>query len=184
MNDGIPTAAERERIEQLHAALGIGGDYAVRRAHPFQPEADATMLTEVRTGLRDPARAILLERAAAEAWRRLREGAEGDRVQLELISGFRSVERQAEIVRGKLLQGQAIEDILRVVAAPGYSEHHTGCAVDLGTPESAPLEESFEQTAAFAWLARRAGDFGFTLTYPRDNPLGIVYEPWHWRWRA
>ena len=25
-----------------------------------------------------------------------------------------------------------------------------------------------------------AGAFGFSMTYPRDNPWGIIYEPWHW----
>ena len=43
-----------------------------------------------------------------------------------------------------------------------------------------PAEESFEATDAFAWLTGNAGDFGFQMSYPRDNPHGITYEPWHW----
>ena len=65
-------------------------------------------------------------------------------------------------------------------AAPGYSEHHTGRAVDLTTPGTPPLLEAFERTAAFAWLERHAARFGFVMTYPRNNPLGVIYEPWHW----
>ena len=45
-------------------------------------------------------------------------------------------------------------------------------------------EESFEATPAFAWLQARAGDFGFAMSYPRGNPHGIVYEPWHWRFEG
>ena len=30
------------------------------------------------------------------------------------------------------------------------------------------------------WLASHAGEFGFSMSYPRGNPHGIVYEPWHW----
>src|SRR5690606_38685754 len=69
-----------------------------------------------------------------------------------------------------------------VNAAPGYSEHHGGDALDIGTTGESPAEESFEHTAAFAWLQAHAGRFGFALSYPRDNPHGITYEPWHWRY--
>lgn len=73
-----------------------------------------------------------------------------------------------------------MQEILNVNAAPGYSEHHGGRALDIGTPGEPPAEESFEHTPAFAWLTRHAGDFGFVMSYPRGNPHGIVYEPWHW----
>ena len=80
----------------------------------------------------------------------------------------------------KRARGQSVEEILHVNAAPGYSEHHSGRALDIGTPGEPPAEESFEHTSAFAWLTRHAGDFGFVMSYPRANPHGIVYEPWHW----
>jgi len=100
------------------------------------------------------------------------------------LSGFRSVARQEEIIREKLSAGQPLADILRLVAAPGYSEHHTGRALDLGAPDEPPLEEGFAETAAFTWLVAHAGDYGFRLSYPRGNPHGIAYEPWHWCWHA
>ena len=34
-----------------------------------------------------------------------------------------------------------------------------------------------------AWLRTNAPRFGFHLSYPRNNPHGIGYEPWHWCWR-
>ena len=43
-----------------------------------------------------------------------------------------------------------------------------------------PLEEVFDQTAAFEWLVNHARDFGFSMSYPRDNPQRFLYEPWHW----
>ena len=76
--------------------------------------------------------------------------------------------------------GQAKCDFV-VNAAPGFSEHHSGLALDIGTQDEPPAEESFERTAAFAWLRDHAGEHGFVMSYPRDNPHGIVYEPWHWR---
>ena len=51
-----------------------------------------------------------------------------------------------------------------------------------GCPGYAGLNEDFAKTAAFRWLKRRAGEFGFWLSYPRGNPHGIAFEPWHWCW--
>src|SRR5690606_40001 len=61
---------------------------------------------------------------------------------------------------------------------------HGGDALDIGTPDEPPAEASFEATPAFDWLSRHAGGHGFTMRYPRGNPHGIVYEPWHWRFRG
>ncbi|MEQ1638880.1 MAG: D-alanyl-D-alanine carboxypeptidase family protein [Methylococcales bacterium] len=72
------------------------------------------------------------------------------------------------------------EDILTVLAPPGFSEHHTGCAVDISTPGTAPAALVFEQTAAFSWLNTNAHRFGFYLSFPLGNPYGYQYEPWHW----
>ena len=58
-----------------------------------------------------------------------------------------------------------------------------GRVVDLTTPGYAALEEEFENSAAFEWLSRNAVEHGFHLSYPRDNPHGIAYEPWHWCWK-
>src|SRR5579884_1977066 len=121
---------------------------------------------------------------AACASRRMREAAARDGVELQVVSAFRSVEYQLGILRRKLARGQTIEQILRISAAPGYSEHHSGRALDLTTPGCAALEEDFERTAAFAWLSTNAQRYHFHLSYPRGNPHGIAYEPWHWCWRA
>ena len=98
------------------------------------------------------------------------------------ISAYRSVAYQATLIANKLAKGEQLTDILQSVALPGYSEHHTGEALDLATPGQAVLTEAFEQSAAFAWLSRHAADFGFYLSYPRNNSAGFVYEPWHWRY--
>src|SRR5579875_1789940 len=105
-----------------------------------------------------------------------------DGIDLQVVSAFRSIEYQLGILERKLARGQTIDEILRVSAAPGYSEHHSGRAVDLTTPGFAALEEDFERSPAFAWLMRNASPFGFALSYPRGNPHGIAYEPWHWCW--
>ncbi len=125
-----------------------------------------------------------LEPRAALAWKRMRARAAAQGIALELVSAFRSIAYQCGIVERKRAKGQSIDEILRVSAAPGYSEHHTGRAIDVTTPGFPVLEETFERSSAYAWLAANASRFGFHLSYPRGNPHGIAYEPWHWCWRA
>ncbi len=156
--------------------LGIPPDYGACRQLAEQVEARELVTARV---LKD-GRELKLAPDAAEAWARLRAAAADDRIELLLISGFRSYYHQRSIIERKLADGDPLELILRVNAAPGFSEHHTGRAVDIGTPGCPPLSEDFERTAAFQWLTNHAGHHGFTLSYPRNNPHGVIYEPWHW----
>ncbi|ATC64855.1 D-alanyl-D-alanine carboxypeptidase [Nibricoccus aquaticus] len=174
--------AYARRIAALHEALGIPHDYSLRRLLDVQPEADPAALVSI--GQTDADRDCQLIESAAHAFRGMRARAREYDIELMPLSGFRSVERQVEIIRGKLALGEKIEVILNTMAAPGYSEHHTGRAIDIGTPGDLPLEESFSQTKAFSWLERHAGSFGFAMSFPKENPHGFIYEPWHWCWRA
>ncbi len=163
-------------LRELHEELGIPEDYGHNGGPPVFDEA----LDLVDIGPNLVGRAQQLAPAAAKSWKAMRAAANADGVTLMIVSGFRSVDYQARLIRKKINAGQAIEEILEVNAAPGYSEHHTGLAVDIATPGSRPLTEEFETTQAFEWLGRNAGRFGFSMSYPRDNPWGFVYEPWHW----
>lgn len=167
-------------LAAIHHALGIVADYGAQRSlRPFD-EAIERELVEV--ALNPDGRPVRLRPAAAAAWYCMRDAARADGVTLVAISGFRSVQRQTELIRDKLDAGQPLAEILRSVAAPGYSEHHTGRAIDITSDEHIDLDEDFARTAAFRWLQRRAPGFGFSLSFPKDNPHGIVYEPWHWCW--
>jgi D-alanyl-D-alanine carboxypeptidase len=97
-----------------------------------------------------------------------------------MVSAFRSLDYQVGIFKRKLEKGQTIEQILHVNLPPGYSEHHTGRAIDIAAPGAPPLTEEFEQTLAFRWLETHAHRWHFKMTYPRGNPHGVIYEPWHW----
>ena len=110
----------------------------------------------------------------------MKRDAAGRGVPMFLVSAFRSPRRQHDLIARKLAAGQALERILAVNAAPGYSEHHTGRALDIGAPACEVLTEAFENTSAFHWLTDNAARYGFNMSYPRGNELGIAYEPWHW----
>lgn len=127
-------------------------------------------------------RPLWLAPRTAHAWQAMREAARADGVPMDAISGYRSHAYQLGIVTRKLARGQPLAGILTVNAAPGFSEHHSGRAVDIGMPGTPPAETAFEATPAFVWLSRHAARFGFFMSYPRENPHGILYEPWHWCW--
>jgi len=166
--------------DRLHA-LGLDADaYATRTGLTLVPEPERLAFA----GFDRWRRALWLRLGAARAWLRMRDAALADGIVLEAISGYRSHDYQLGIFERKLARGLAVPDILAVNAAPGFSEHHSGLALDIGSPGEPPAEESFDAASAFAWLQGRASEFGFRMSYPRDNPHGIVYEPWHWRFHG
>ncbi|MBD4644500.1 D-alanyl-D-alanine carboxypeptidase family protein, partial [Xanthomonas citri pv. citri] len=74
----------------------------------------------------------------------------------------------------------------RVSARPGYSEHQTGLAWDVGdaaTP-TCDLEACFGDTAAGRWVAAHAAEHGFVIRYPAgaEDETGFAHEPWHLRY--
>ena len=164
------------RVAQILAELGIPAAYGVDRHMPSYAEARDL----VSVGMDIYGRDRQLTPHAAGRWTELRVAAHQDGIALLLVSAFRSLEYQRKIFERKIRAGESLEHILKVNAPPGYSEHHTGRAVDLTTPGCPPLAEEFETSAAFAWLVRHAHRLGFAMTYPRENRFGIAYEPWHW----
>jgi D-alanyl-D-alanine carboxypeptidase len=163
-------------IEPDFADLGIPSDYGVKPRRPAY--AEASELVDVEPNILGTMQRLAPE--TARAWHRMKEAAAVGGVRLMLVSGFRGVHHQADLIRRKLAAGETIEAILKVNAAPGFSEHHTGRALDIATPGTRPLTAEFEKSPAFAWLCENAASFGFDMPYVRGNRLGFAYEPWHW----
>lgn len=90
--------------------------------------------------------------------------------QFIVMSGYRNLEEQ-----------QALYDEMGSSYAmkPGYSEHHTGLALDIGSTEG-----TMEVAPEGKWVANNAHRFGFVLRYPADKTAitGIEFEPWHLRY--
>lgn len=129
--------------------------------------------------------AIKLRIAAADKFRQMQSAARQEGIILTPISGFRSVAQQDYLFfQIKENRRQDTSKRAEVSAPPGYSEHHTGYAVDIGDGRvpATNLNTNFENTAAFKWLQKNAARYSFELSYPRDNLQGINYEPWHWRY--
>lgn len=128
---------------------------------------------------------IKLRKPAAKAFLEMQAAARRDGISLVPLSGFRSVEQQEYLFFGiKAQRGQVTRERAEVSAPPGYSEHHTGYAIDIGDGRAPAthVETSFGKTAAFQWLEENAARYSFELSFPQDNPQQISYEPWHWRY--
>ncbi len=129
--------------------------------------------------------AIKLQPAAQASINAMIAQAKADGVKLGIISGFRSLEDQNYLFFDvKKERGETSQTRAEVSAPPGYSEHHTGYAVDF-IDESQPqteLEESFETTPAYRWLQKNAAFYNFEMSFPQDPSSPVGYEPWHWRY--
>ena len=122
-----------------------------------------------------------------KALMKMSSAAERDGIQLILLSGYRSIELQREIFYGnKSRRNQIAIERAKVSAPPGYSEHSTGYAVDLGdgTMRNTDFEVEFEETPAYKWLTNNAARYHFILSFPKDNQQGVSFEPWHWRFEG
>ncbi len=127
---------------------------------------------------------IQMRQAAAKQFLAMVAAARTSGVILVPISGFRSVKDQQNIFFSiKDQRQQTVSQRAEVSAPPGYSEHHTGYAVDIGdwAVPATNLNPDFDKTRAFEWLSTNAAHFNFEMSFPKHNSQGVSYEPWHWR---
>ena len=103
---------------------------------------------------------------------------------LEVLSSYRSVKSQIDLVNKFRKAGKSWEEIYESIAPPGYSDHQTGLAVDLCSAGS----ENVTCKPAFDWLAAHAHEYGFELRYPycdaSRNEGQFKQEPWHYLWKG
>ncbi len=128
---------------------------------------------------------IKLHQNAAQAFLEMSAAARSKGIKLVPISGFRTIADQEYLFfEIKAQRGQNAAKRAEVSAPPGYSEHHTGYAIDIGDRDfpDTDLSVNFEKTKAFQWLQKNAAYYSFELSFPPNNPQGVSYEPWHWRY--
>ncbi|WP_430296561.1 M15 family metallopeptidase [Sinomonas sp. B1-1] len=126
----------------------------------------------------------LLNPVTAHAAEQMFAAATADGAPMTLLSGYRSYATQVATYNGWVArQGQEAADVAS--ARPGYSEHQTGFAFDIGDPSGAcSLQPCFKDTKAALWVAAHAHEYGFIVRYPwwYHETTGYYYEPWHLRY--
>ncbi|TVU63904.1 M15 family metallopeptidase [Paenarthrobacter nitroguajacolicus] len=125
-------------------------------------------------------------RAEAAAWLNglFQGAADAGTGGLSIVSGYRSYAQQQQVYSYYVsIYGQAYADTIS--ARPGYSEHQTGLAMDIGNAAgNCGLSTCFGDTAAGKWVAANAHKYGFIVRYPNGytGTTGYSYEPWHLRY--
>lgn len=170
-------------IVEIHRKLGIPAEYMRGKSNwPLHGETTDLVSLESRdTGQEETT--VEMTPVTAAAWLEMRKDASARGIELMTRSAFRSWKRQARLIEKALAnreEPRTLPEVLTRIAPPGFSEHHTGCAIDIGCPECFPPTQDFAKTRAYAWLTRNARRYGFRMSYPENNPFGIIFEPWHW----
>jgi D-alanyl-D-alanine carboxypeptidase len=113
----------------------------------------------------------------------LRRGAIRHQTPIELISGYRSYARQAELFAAEA-ESVGDDEARKTTARPGHSEHQLGTAIDVLGVGSGQLVPEFADTPTGRWLTANSWRYGFVLSYPDDSAERSCYsyEPWHLRY--
>lgn len=129
-----------------------------------------------------------IEKKTYEAFLRLREDLiKNNGIQPELLSVYRTVEKQEEIF-ARYTREHGLEYAKTYAAVPGYSEHHTGFAIDVGFYLDGTVDHAIASLLSFedlfAVVHQKLPQYGFILRYPKGKEAitNIGYEPWHFRY--
>ena len=169
-----PSQATTRRPADIESASSM--TVLVNKHNPLSP------LTYAPEDLQ-PFGSVLLRTEAAEAAHRMFADASAAGAPMVALSGYRSYETQQGTYASWAAQyGTDQADVAS--ARPGYSEHQTGLALDIGTGGACDLQPCFKDTAAALWAAENAHRYGFVVRYPwwHHETTGYWYESWHLRY--
>ena len=169
---------EKGSLDNLNFQAQINHDHRILGHLPY-PEISKEKLVLIEPN-------IEVHMDMRDSLLKMREEAKKDGIYLVFLSGYRSINLQNDIFYSlKSIRNQEAAERARVSAPPGYSEHSTGFAIDIGdaTQRETDFETDFENTEAFRWLLKNAAKFHFKLSFNKDNKY-IDYEPWHWRYEG
>lgn len=173
----VSAAPQAPPVQQTQAAAPGAPLLIVNKQNALSP-------TGFEPGDLVPAAGVVLAAPAAAALTAMIDAAASEGVSVTAVSGYRSFGEQTRLYSGYTgLYGQVHTDALS--ARPGFSEHQTGLAVDIGNPGgTCALQRCFAATPAGSWAAANAARFGFIIRYPEGAAAvtGYDYEPWHLRY--
>lgn len=130
---------------------------------------------------------FLVEKETLKHFNNLRNELLEEGIDIELDSTYRSVDEQIEL--WNYFREEYGEDYCKqYLATPGYSEHHTGLAIDVFLIKNGKIirenDAMIAERETFTKVHEKLAKHGFILRYPenKDNITGYAYEPWHFRY--
>lgn len=124
---------------------------------------------------------LMINKEAYNEYKKMQDDMAKEGLTIRIISAYRTYQYQ-ENLYNNYLKKEAKNIVDTYSARPGYSEHHTGLAIDV---DNKKLDfNKFYLTKEFLWMQDNAYKYGFILRYPKDkeNITGYFYEPWHYRY--
>jgi len=141
---------------------------------------------------------LQLDKRIIGATQRLLEAAEKANIPLQIISAYRTVSYQEQLVQKEIYQNiakgmtraEAEQQTYHLLSKPGHSEHNVGLAIDVVDKAyyqqygGQLLQEAVATSEGAVWLKENAANFGFTLRYPqgKEEITKTGYEAWHYRY--
>ncbi|MBR3152140.1 MAG: D-alanyl-D-alanine carboxypeptidase family protein [Clostridia bacterium] len=175
--DTASKTAEKEEINYLTL---------VNKQNRLPDDWESIVELEKTTGVNG--KEIVVEKKALEQFKKLQKDVlENDGVDIELDSVYRSVAAQEDLWQ-RFTEEYGIDYVKKYVAVPGFSEHHTGLAIDVCLVKDGVVIDDNDDMIAekdiFAKVHAKLADYGFILRYlpGRKDSTGYAYEPWHFRY--
>ncbi|MBD8026501.1 M15 family metallopeptidase [Ureibacillus sp. Re31] len=178
------TEKTEEPIKQQEQPLENGG-YIEGQALPKEPTyVDGVLIANKKYPLPADFAPGESEEARA-AFEKMAADAKKAGFDITAFSTYRSYEYQ-DTLYNNYVNRDGKENADRYSARPGYSEHQTGLAFDIGEKgkEDLWLTAEFGESEAGKWLVENADKYGFILRYPKGKEAitGYMYESWHFRY--
>jgi len=175
--------------KSLLSAKAVNQSQATKSSNTFlghypYNEANQSQLTIIGSYAQEPyQRFEYFDKEAGKALMKLIYSARDEGVWIVPVSGFRDLGKQKLLFEMQIEKKGSESAAAKVSAPSGYSEHHTGYAIDLtdGLFPKQDITNEFVNTKAYRWLTLHAKEFGFEMSFPQNNPDGVMFEPWHWR---
>ncbi|MFD2044265.1 D-alanyl-D-alanine carboxypeptidase family protein [Ornithinibacillus salinisoli] len=177
------TTIDEETVE-------LGNPYEIlalinkKHALPADYEPEDLVVPDVRFPFPEDLPKKQMRKIAAKALEQMFAAADQKGLDLFAQSGFRSYERQ-EGLFASYVSAHGEEEANTFSARPGESEHQSGLAMDVTSPDADyQLTTAFGETEEGIWLQENAADFGFIIRYPlgKEEITEYQYEPWHLRY--
>lgn len=163
----------------------------VSPSNPLKEDISSEMFMTLDSGM-------MIDKRMEDAYFQLNQAAKEAGFPLVLVSSYRTISYQEQIFRDYLnnwinqgySEEEALEKVKETSTEPGFSEHHTGLALDIvdenwsnNYPKEL-LDASYAESLGGKWLAEHAREYGFILRYPKgkEQQTSIHFEPWHFRY--
>lgn len=182
------SAGNYKYIKKDSSDISIGNLILVNNSVPYKfPEESAlvSVFTEKNHSYKVSDRSIALDATVISHFNKMMGDFEKavNIHDIIIVSGYRTIDDQKEILDEKIRQSGEAEAVKRA-AQPGYSEHHTGYAADIGIYKDDGRSQSYNGSGKYGWIDENCANYGFILRYSGDKEeiTGITDEPWHYRY--